>query len=283
MHLFLKDSKRAAKFTAIFAHLKPFTDNICLFYKEDGVYIQCMDDSRCCLFECVLHKSWFDEYDIATDVNDIETSTACSSGVNIGLFQKVLAARQEKQTLTLRLTPDVEDRICIEFRAAAGTLEGGTSSFDKFFELPLYHIETDVMEITDFETMVDLIVESKVLHELVNQLTMFDDNISFTFREEAVDLISSGNNGSMKAVLNVNDMASYALPAVSPDKAGNPLKQTYSLRYIQLMAQFNKLAPEVQLGFSDIMPMFMRYNLSTEDEENQSYVRIHLAPKIVDW
>lgn len=288
MKLTITDPKKAAKFSAIFANLKAFTDNVCLFYKATGVYIQCMDDSRCCLFECVLDKSWFAQYDLQEGSGDDEgdgddTESGKQSGVNIALFQKVLHARQEKQALTLRLTSDSVDKLCIDFHetppitttgpsATAPAAALATTTFDKFFELPLYDIEADVMDVKDFETTVDLHVDSKLFCDLIGQFTLFDDNLTFHFSESQVELVSSGTNGSMKAVMNVDDVAAYALPENAP-----PLRQSYSLRYIQLMSQFNKLAPEVQMGFSDTMPMFMRYDLG-----DQSHVRIHLAPKLLD-
>jgi len=279
MQLTINDSKKASKFNTIFAHLKAFTDNVCIFYKEEGVYIQCMDDSRCCLFECVLHKSWFGEYEIAE---------SCSSGINIALFQKILGARQESQWLTLRLNSgdglgEGADKLCIDLYNDKKTVSGSSSSssisstLDKFFEVPLYSIETDVMDITDFDTAVDLTMDSKLFYDLVNQLTMFDDNITFTFFTDTVHLLSSGLNGSMKAVIKVEDVVAYAFL----EEGESDLKQSYSLRFIQMMAHFNKLAPEMLLGFSKTMPMFMRYDVG-RDGENESYVRIHLAPKILD-
>lgn len=277
MRLTINDSKKANKFNTIFAHLKAFTDNVCLFYKEEGVYIQCMDDSRCCLFECVLHKSWFGEYEIAEP---------CSSGINIALFQKILGARQETQWLTLHLNSGEDgDKLGIDLYHEKKTVGGSSGTLDKFFEVPLYSIESDVMDITDFITEVDLTIDSKLFYDLVNQLTMFDDNITFTFFNDTVHLLSNGLNGSMKVVIKVEDVVAYAFAAEDGEsESESDLKQSYSLRFIQMMAHFNKLAPEMLLGFSRTMPMFMRYNIAPaiEGEAKESYVRIHLAPKILD-
>jgi hypothetical protein len=79
----------------------------------------------------------------------------------------------------------------------------------------------------------------------------------------------------MTAKISAEDLNSYAIPEETV------LTQTYSLRYIQLMASFNKLAPEMVLGFSAEMPMVMKYMLGDNNDED-SFVRIHLAPKIPD-
>ena len=48
-----------------------------------------------------------------------------------------------------------------------------------------------------------------------------------------------------------------------------------------MMCQFNKLAPEMVLGFSADMPMVMKYAIG-DNNDTESFVRIHLAPKIHD-
>ena len=53
--------------------------------------------------------------------------------------------------------------------------------------------------------------------------------------------------------------------------------QDYSLKYIQLMCQFNKLSSDIKMGFSTNMPMTMKYDLGEE-----SCVMFHLAPKLTD-
>ena len=62
MKLTLKDLNKVGKFTAIFQHLKQLVDCIGIYFDDNGLYIQGMDNSQICLFECKLHSSWFDEY-----------------------------------------------------------------------------------------------------------------------------------------------------------------------------------------------------------------------------
>ena len=77
--------------------------------------------------------------------------------------------------------------------------------------------------------------------------------------------------------MKIDDIKEYAIAE------GTTIVQSYSLKYIHLMCQFNKLATEMEMGFSADMPMLMKYMLGDDaDAENKSYVRIHLAPKIVD-
>ena len=118
-------------------------------------------------------------------------------------------------------------------------------------------------------------VSSKMFHSLVNQLTIFNDDLKITFNEENVEFTSAGTDGKMTARIQAEDLDSYAIPE------STVLTQTYSLRYIHMMAAFNKLAPEMVLGFSAELPMVMKYALGDNNDED-SFVRIHLAPKITD-
>ena len=73
MKFIIEDTRKTFKLANIFSHLKPFTDNVVIYFKATGLYIQCMDDSHCALFECSLDKSWFTsyEFDEKTDMPSI--------------------------------------------------------------------------------------------------------------------------------------------------------------------------------------------------------------------
>jgi proliferating cell nuclear antigen PCNA len=265
MKIVFASARKVQQFATVFANLKNFTDNVSIYFKPTGIYIQCMDDSHCCLFECDLHSSWFKtyEYNAASDQPSI--------GINIVMLNKVLNTWNDTQTLTIELEPE-SDKISINFQKT----DDSNTNFDKFFELPLIILESELMDVRVSETLVDLTVESKVFCALINNLTIFNDVLKLTFKEESIECVSSGSEGSMKAVININDVKEYATPE------NTTLEQAYSLRYIQLMCQFNKLAPEMKMGFNSDMPMLMKYTLSEETDEHESFARIHLAPKIVD-
>lgn len=257
MKITLDDTRKISKLAAIFCHLKPFTDNIVIYFKPDGLYIQCMDDGHCALFECTLNKSWFTVYDFNA------ASDMSSASLNIGMFYKVLNTREDEQTMEIELTKEDEDKIFITFN-------GGKTC--KYFELPLLNIDHDLLNTDSIkETDIDLTIEAKTLCDLINQLMIFDEVLTMTFSEEKIDMKSSGNEGSMKVDMKIDDLKEYAIAE------NTTLVQSYSLKYIHMMCQFNKLAGEINMGFSKDKPMTMRYDL-LED----SRVIIHLAPKVSD-
>ena len=84
-------------------------------------------------------------------------------------------------------------------------------------------------------------------------------------------MLSICSEGSMKVDIKMEDVKEYA---IAEDTI---LTQSYSLKYVQLMCQFNKLSTEIKMGFCKNMPMTMKYELGEE-----SYVMFYLAPKIMD-
>jgi proliferating cell nuclear antigen PCNA len=265
MKIVFATARKVQQFATIIANLKNFTDNVCIYFRENGLYIQCLDDSHCCLFECDLKSTWFKTYEFSPD-----TDQNCI-GINISMLNKVLNTWNETQTLTLELE-DGSDKIAINFEKS----DNNNVHFDKFFELSLVSLESDLMDVKNFDTLVDLTVESKIFCSLISNLMMFNEVLTLTFNEENVECTSSGTDGSMKALINVNDVTEYAIPE------STILVQSYSLRYVQLMCQFNKLAPEMRMGFGESMPMVMKYILSEDNDKDSSYACIHLAPKIVE-
>jgi proliferating cell nuclear antigen PCNA len=275
---FASESKKAVKFTALCAQLKALTQNVRFMFNEDGLYIQCMDDGHCCLFEARLQLDFFDKYE--------PDSTALSLDVNLPMLNKVLHTRQEHQTLGILYEADKQpDVLQVSFTSDKKGV------FDKYFELRLIDMEMELMDVSQFDTLVDLSMESKHFSEVVSQLTLFNDTLTLAFYDEQIKLRASGQEGNMQVIIDGNDVSYYAIPAETT------FKQSYSLRYVQLMCQFNKLATQVAMGFGETCPMTMTYFLDdqpaipteTDDADTdaeeapaRSFVRIHLAPKMTD-
>ena len=256
MRATIYDSKKSVKFTALFNHLKQFTNNILLNFRKDGLYIQCLDDSHCCLFESNLSSKWFSKY---------EVNAAVTIGINLSMFYKVLNARHETQAIELCLQSNKPDLVFINF------IDGANGNFNKYFELSLIEIEMELMNVTVNETLVDLHMETKTFCEMISQFMIFDDMLTISFNEDKIGLNASGSDGKMRTEIKLDDVKEY----VTAESI--ILVQSYSLRYINMMCHFNKLSADLYMGFSDTMPMLMKYDLGDD-----SFASFHLAPKITD-
>ena len=267
MKIVFSSVRKVQQFATVFANLKTFTDNVCIYFKPTGVYIQCMDDSHCCLFECELHADWFETYEF-----DDSTDQPCV-GINIAILNKVLSTWHDSQTFTIKLEAG-QDKLSINFEKDDDENAPDNGQFDKLFELPMVSLESELMNVQLFETLVDLTVASTLFCSLIKNLMIFNDMLTLTFNEESIECVSSGNEGSMKALITADEVKEYAIPE------STTFKQSYSLRYVQTMCNFNKLDTEMKMGFGATMPMTMTYSLCDEEDENKSFARIHLAPKL---
>ena len=259
MKIVISDPQKANKFSTIIQHLKNITENVSVYFRTNGLYIQCMDGSHCCLFECSISNTWFDEYSF------VEGEDLATVGLAMSLFTKVIHVRHESQKIELELRSNVPNHILVHF------VNSKDGKFDKHFQLALIHMDYEPMAPIDMDTIVDLTMDAKTLCELVNQLMIFDDVLTLTFREDIIYMLSICSEGSMKVDIKMEDVKEYA---IAEDTI---LTQSYSLKYVQLMCQFNKLSTEIKMGFCKNMPMTMKYELGEE-----SYVMFYLAPKIMD-
>jgi proliferating cell nuclear antigen len=125
------------------------------------------------------------------------------------------------------------------------------------------------MELPPPDTLVDLTMNTSKFQELISQMLMFNNEVLFSFGEDKIKLNASGNDGSMRTEIKFDDVQEYAIAE------GTELTQTYSLKYINMMCNFHKLNSEICMGFSESMPMYVKYNL-----DDDSYVSFYLAPKI---
>ena len=142
---------------------------------------------------------------------------------------------------------------------------------DKYFEIPLMDIESQLLDIQSEESNVDVTVVSKDFCDLINQLNIFNDTLQLEFTETQVMFLANGSDGIMKVNINLNDFIEYAI------EENFELKQSYNMKHISLMCLFSKLNEQCVMKYSEDRPMEAKYIL-----DNDSYVVFYLAPKIED-
>ena len=260
MKLTITNPQKMAHFSAIFHHLKQFTDILVIYFDPDRLYVQGLDGCHCCLFECKLTSQWFDLYDF--DASRDQPSI----GVNICILDKIMNTRCSGHNIELMAEPD-SDKLGINF-VKPNDQPGG--DINLFFEIPLIDIASDLMEIPDSETSVDLTMSTLKFQELMSQMSMFSSEVQFAFGEDNIKVCASGHEGSMRTEIKFGDVQEYAVTE------GLELTQGYSLKYINMICNFHKLNNnELRMGFSETRPMHVQYSI-----DDESYVSFYLAPKM---
>ena len=260
MRLLIKDPLHAAQFAAAFEQLgaKKFADLIVLRICAKGVYMQCVDAAQVCLFDTTLTEGWFDEYEAP-----VQAEGEQRIGVIPRVMASVLGTWRAGQSIELSADDGCPDTIHL-------TLSGDSDQLDKYFRVQCVEATADLHDLSGKpESQIDLVLPTKRMVELVSQLLIFDAVLRVEFGEDSISFESHGDEGSMKVNVALDDVTEYAIES--------PLRQQFSLGYLQIMCGFGKLAREIYMKFTDGQPMETKYDLG-----EGSSVTLYLAPKIGD-
>ena len=136
-----------------------------------------MDLTQTSCFESNLTANWFDGYEYTLEGETV------SIGVSTIIIQKILAIYHDKQNIEISID-DNQDNLFVSFNGCDNVL-------DKYFEIPLMDIEQEMLEITNEDSEIDIIMESKQWCNLVSQLQVFHDKLVLTFTESQVLFLAS--------------------------------------------------------------------------------------------
>jgi proliferating cell nuclear antigen len=245
-------------FSAVFQNMKVFAENVNIMLDEERMFIQAMDSGHVSVIELNIPAVWFDKYEVANNT---------TIGINSLILSKILSTRDKSQHIELEYDDNGEDRMTIRF------VSDDKSIFDKTFEVPLVDLDSEMMTIPAVEYNAEFSLPSANFASLVNQLKLFGETMDIDCSEENIALYSDSQDcGKMSAKISIEDLTSFAIDE------GEHLNMSFSLAHLHSIAQFNKLAKEVELKLKHNHPIQVVYNLGGED----TTLRFYLAPKIGD-
>ena len=254
MRFEIADKKKRDVFVHIFHYLKNFTDAIVMNIEQERLYIQGMDNSHICVYELILHSSWFEKW---------EVESTCIFGLSLPILNKILHICSDKQTILIHSEND-ED-LEIDFTSD----EKG--EFNKYLKMPLMDITSDMLHIPESEYDVDIEMDSKKFKGIIDELSNFNEALNITCDENQGGMESFSREGAMKVVIEIDDIELLAIVE------GKELNASFGIKYIAQMSQFHKVSTNCQLHLTENMPLQLKYEL---DEE--CMMRFYLAPKIND-
>jgi proliferating cell nuclear antigen PCNA len=254
MKLTISDKAKKDNFVSIFGLLKTCSSTVTMIYKKDELYIQGMDKSHVCLFEIKLENSWFNEYESKDD----EFVT-----VDSHIFFNILTIIEEKQTLCL--WSDSGDQLNIECKSSSDS----KGEYNKFFNIPLVDIDSNLLEIPDVEYDVDFSIKAKKMCDITSQLLIFGDIMNIKCNEDEIFIGCKGVNGEMSVNIPIDDLTEYSIAE------GETMNVSYSLTYLSKMCMTTKLSSEIEFGVSTEYPMRIKYSLG----EGSQFL-FFIAPKI---
>ena len=268
MNFSITNPVKADHFTAIFQHIKLFTDAINILFEETGVYIQTMDNTNISIFELKIPCGWFDNY-------CHKGKNAISIGLSSSLLFKILNTRDKLQSIVVSYEPDnTEDKLSIQFSCMNNdqTKAEIKGIFDKHFEIPLIDLTVEHMSIPVIDFQAEIILPSSTFSSIIQQLKLFGDSIEISCNEEKIMLCSnSSENGKMFVEIKIDDVEEFAI------NEGENLLISYSLNYLNNICLYHKIAKNIEIKISNEYPMRIYYDLG----DGASAV-FYLAPKIND-
>lgn len=249
---------KAEILTCIFQHIRAFTDNVLLIFRDGGLYFQTMDSARVSIVELTLPNNWFDVYSFSHK-GDIVL------GVNTVILFKILNVREKQQKI--QMVYESNDSFAIHFTSDDKTV------FDKHFVCPLIDLDSEIMNIPETDYTAEFTLPSITFSTLVQQLKTFGDTLDIECTEDKIQMAAnSSESGAMTVDVPIDDLNSFAI------NEGEELKMSFSLACLHNICAFSKTAKEISIRMCNDYPLSVIYPITEED----AHLRVYLAPKISD-
>jgi len=254
------DSAKADTFTAIFQHIKNFTDQINIDFSNEKMYIQTMDSAHVSIVEIGIPSEWF--------AGGYECPIAITIGINVNIFWKILNSKDKSQIMELDIRGD---SLTIHFLNPE-IADIMVTTFEKHFEVPLVDIEVTPMQIPAIDYQAEFTISSAKFAEMIQQLRMFGDTMEITCSEEKISLQSNGqDSGKMSVDIKIDDLTSFSI------NEGDELNLSFSLLYLNYICMYNKIAKDVDIRLCNQYPLSILYDLGQDAK-----MAFFLAPKMED-
>ena len=136
MKLVITEPTKVKAFATIFRQLKNIVADVNIDFNYDTVYIQGMGQSQVCLFELLIQKDWFTEY---------EVNKPFVMGIHCEFMFKMLGCLEDGQKITMYMKEDA-DKLSVDFESI-----GENKTIRKCFEMPLMNIDSEHLIIPETE------------------------------------------------------------------------------------------------------------------------------------
>lgn len=257
MDVQMNQASKTELFTQVFQHIKLFTDHINLAFREDGLYIQTMDNSHVSVFELNMPNTWFDHY-VLEDGNVL-------IGITASILYKILHSRDKAHSISLLMSDKTDDKLNIHFATESAEV------YNRHYEISLMEIDVDQLHIPDMEYDADLTLPSMTFGSLIEQFKVFGDTLEFHCSEEIVKLsANSSETGTMTVDIPIDDIVSFAI------NEGETLQLSFSLNHLHNICSYSKIAKNMDISIKKDCPIKITYPL----DEDKCYITFYLAPKI---
>ena len=263
MKIVISDPIKVKIFATIFRQLKNMISDINMNLDEDKMYIQGMGEAQACLFELLIQKDWFEEYEV--DIPQI-------LGIHCESIFKMINCLQDGQKITM--SKEITDNtLSVKF----DSITDDVKTIKKNFDMRLLSIDSEQVTIPEQEYEADIIINSDQFASLVTQLGIFGEELRINCNMETIDISSTGDHGCMTVSIKDDDITEYAI------EEDGMVTLLFASRFIQNICAFSKINKEMYIHCSNDTPIKLHYSLDDiNSKDSKNYVRFFVAPKIED-
>jgi len=257
MKLTIRDKPKKDTFIALFHLLKNVSTIIHMTFEPTRIHIQGMDTSHVCLYDAVLMKEWFQEY---------EAETTATIAFNVAIFHQIISHKSENCAIVVSTQ---EESLLLDLLP----LETSSGEYIKHFKLPLCdNYEYEEMLIPPCEYDAEFSMSTKQIFDIISQMVTFGTNLCVKCSEEKIELAASGSNGEMVVDICTEDLTEYSIVE------DQTIELTFAMSFVHKMLS-NKLSNEIEFFVSLENPLKIKYCLD-QDANTDSVLLFYIAPKL---
>ncbi|XP_068237430.1 proliferating cell nuclear antigen-like [Palaemon carinicauda] len=224
---------------------------------DSGIQLQAIDTSHVSLVSLNLLAEGFDEY--KCDRNLV-------MGINISVMSKILKCATDDDVVTIK-AQDNADTITFIF-------EFRSQQKNSKYIMKLMNLDPEYLNISDINHNCLIRMPSNEFSLICRDLSQFGDSINIACIKDGVKFSTGGDIGTANIKFAKMSSVDNKERAVEVE-VQEPIKITFSCRYLNLFTKATAFSPRVSLFMSLNMPMVVEYSI--EDVGN---IRYFLAPKI---
>lgn len=226
---------------------------------DSGIQVQAMDNAHVSLVSLNLRSDGFDKYRCDRNL---------SMGMSIASMTKILRCAGSEDTVTLRAVDNPENIMFI--------FESPNKEKLAEYELKLINMDQEHLGIPETSYSCVVKMPSQEFSRICRDLSQFGESITFACSKEGIKFSASGDFGQATVKLAQTADADKEEEAVIVTMQ-EPVKLTFSCRYLNCFVKAGPLCAQVQLSMSNDVPLVCEYKIG-----DIGHIRYYLAPKIDD-
>lgn len=252
----LESNRKVAVLVELFKVVKGL-NNFCKMYcKEDGIFIQIMDDAHVSLLEIKIKKEWFSTYESEDEVVSF----------NSKILTTIMGLHTVDSIVSFESTDD--DYLYISFQQKDKT--------EKSFQIILIDLESDLMESQHVDPSLEFSIGTRKLDQYFNEMQSFGDTLELVHINDTIYMRTQGDEG--KYILKITDDLLDEL-VVEEDLQ---MVCKVPLKYTSLVTKLYSVFKRISVNVSEDAPFTLKIFPNENEEKDQLEIKFFIAPKVDD-